>query len=42
MDTLKQQLQYPYKSCLISFQYIVWPPAVAITALYFPWYNVSV
>ena len=34
MDTLKQKLQYQYKSYLISIQYIVCPPAVAITAMY--------
>ena len=34
MDTLKQKLQYQYKSYLIPFQYIVCPPAVAITAMY--------
>ena len=34
MDTLKQKLQYRYKSYLISFQYIVCPLAVAITAMY--------
>ena len=34
MDTLKQKLQDQYKSYLISIQYIVCPPAVAITAMY--------
>jgi len=34
MDTLKQKLQYQYNLYLISFQYIVCPPAVAITAMY--------
>ena len=34
MDTLKQKLQYQYKSYLISFQYFVCPPAVAITTTY--------
>jgi len=31
MDTLKQNLQYQYKSYI---QYIVCPPAVLITAMY--------
>jgi len=34
MVILKQKLQYQYKSYLISFPYIVCPPAVAITAMY--------
>jgi len=34
MDTLKQKLQYQYNSYLVSFPYIVCPPAVAITAMY--------
>ena len=34
MDTLKTKPQYQYKSYLITFQYIVCPPALAITAMY--------
>ena len=34
MDTLKQKLQYRYKSYLISCQYSVCPPAVTIPAMY--------
>ena len=34
MDTLKtKKLQYQYKSYLISFQYIVYTPALAVTAM---------